>query len=92
VRVLPQMTDLELAEKLTGYKQVLCIVKTRRHARNLYSCEGRRKSAAGGGPKPRHPGPMYPIQYGASIVSYSLLRCIFRPRLLRIHRTCVLWI
>jgi len=36
VRVLPQMTDLELAERLTGYKQVLCIVNTRRHARNLY--------------------------------------------------------
>src|SRR3990172_10361219 len=47
-------------------------------------CEGRRESAAGGGPKLRHPGPMSPARYGVSIVSYSLFRSIFRPRFLRV--------
>jgi len=27
----------------------------------LSSCEGRSKTAAGGGPKPRHPSPIYPV-------------------------------
>ncbi|HSW00431.1 MAG TPA: hypothetical protein VLI39_09685, partial [Sedimentisphaerales bacterium] len=47
-----------------------------------HACEGRSKSAAGGGPKLRHPGPMYPVRSGVSIVSYSLFQSIFRPRFL----------
>lgn len=36
VTVLPQIGDAELAERCVGFKQVLCIVSTRRHARELY--------------------------------------------------------
>jgi len=36
VNVIGQTSDTELAKQLSGYDQVLCIVNTRRHARELY--------------------------------------------------------
>ena len=36
VNVLSQITDAELALRLSGYRQVLCIVNSRRHAKDLY--------------------------------------------------------
>ncbi|NLX07717.1 MAG: CRISPR-associated helicase Cas3' [Phycisphaerae bacterium] len=37
VTVLPRIPDAELAESLKAYPQVLCVVNTRRHARDLYT-------------------------------------------------------
>jgi CRISPR-associated endonuclease/helicase Cas3 len=36
------LTDKELAERLMCYRQVLCIVNTRRHARNIYELIGQK--------------------------------------------------
>ncbi|MBN1545815.1 MAG: CRISPR-associated helicase Cas3' [Syntrophaceae bacterium] len=36
VSVLPQISNTELAEHIAKYEQVLCIVNTRKHARDLY--------------------------------------------------------
>jgi len=36
VEKLPVISDAELAEKLNKYKQVLCVVNTRKHARRIY--------------------------------------------------------
>ena len=37
---LSEVQDYELAERLKGYRQVLCIVNTRRHAREIYELLG----------------------------------------------------
>jgi CRISPR-associated endonuclease/helicase Cas3 len=36
VKILPQTANVELAERMAACEQVLCIVNTRKHARNLY--------------------------------------------------------
>jgi hypothetical protein len=47
-------------------------------------CEGRRENAAGGGPKLRHPGPVYPAWHGVSTGGSSLFRDILHPGFLRV--------
>jgi len=37
ITVLPQTPDTELAEQMRKYEWALCVVNTRRHARNLYT-------------------------------------------------------
>ena len=34
---LPQMSDIDLARHISSYQQVLCVVNTRKHARELYN-------------------------------------------------------
>jgi CRISPR-associated endonuclease/helicase Cas3 len=41
VDILPQTSDIELAGRMKDRKQVLCIVNTRKHARNLYDAVGK---------------------------------------------------
>jgi CRISPR-associated endonuclease/helicase Cas3 len=36
VSILPQTSDVELAGRMAEYEQVLCVVNTRKHARNVY--------------------------------------------------------
>ena len=36
IKVLPLLSDDDLADRLTGYNQVLCIVNTRKHARLIF--------------------------------------------------------
>ena len=37
ISILPQTRDVELASRMAKYEQVLCVVNTRKHAKNLYA-------------------------------------------------------
>jgi CRISPR-associated endonuclease/helicase Cas3 len=41
VSILPPISDAELASRIRDFEQVLCIVNTRKHARNLYGATGK---------------------------------------------------